>query len=164
MREFIQKDNQEIELRLQEIEIEKENIKKIYDYYFESEEKFTSDKIMNILVILSRRNHQLMEQINLEKRNFLNTYRIINHKYISALNEWLAGNPEVYPLLVCEERFSLFENQVSELIKEKEANDLLLCEINNLLDEEKTLLRQKKANEKRQKKRLLFKSKNAKIE
>ena len=164
MREFIQKDNQEIELRLQEIEIEKENIKKIYDYYFESEEKFTSDKIMNTLVILSRRNHQLMERINLEKRNFLNTCRIINHKYISALNEWLAGNPEVYPLLVCEERFSLFENQVSELIKEKEANDLLLCEINNLLDEEKTLLRQKKANEKRQKKRLLFKPKNAKIE
>ena len=164
MREFIQKDNQEIELRLQEIEIEKENIKKIYDYYFESEEKFTSDKIMNTLVILSRRNHQLMERINLEKRNFLNTCRIINHKYISALNEWLAGNPEVYPLLVCEERFSLFENQVSELIKEKEANDLLLCEINNLLDEEKALLRQKKANEKRQKKRLLFKPKNAKIE
>ena len=164
MREFIQKDNQEIELRLQEIEIEKENIKKIYDYYFESEEKFTSDKIMNTLVILSRRNHQLMERINLEKRNFLNTCRIINHKYISALNEWLAGNPEVYPLLICEERFSLFENQVSELIKEKEANDLLLCEINNLLDEEKALLRQKKANEKRQKKRLLFKPKNAKIE
>ena len=164
MREFIQKDNQEIELRLQEIEIEKENIKKIYYYYFESEEKFTSDKIMNTLVILSRRNHQLMERINLEKRNFLNTCRIINHKYISALNEWLAGNPEVYPLLVCEERFSLFENQVSELIKEKEANDLLLCEINNLLDEEKALLRQKKANEKRQKKRLLFKPKNAKIE
>lgn len=164
MREFIQKDNQEIELRLQEIEIEKENIKKIYDYYFESEEKFTSDKIMNTLVILSRRNHQLMEQINLEKRNFLNTCRIINHKYISALNEWLAGNPEVYPLLICEERFSLFENQVSELIKEKEANDLLLCEINNLLDEEKALLSQKKANEKLQKKRLLFKPKNAKIE
>ena len=164
MREFIQKDNQEIELRLQEIEIEKENIKKIYDYYFESEEKFTSDKIMNTLVILSRRNHQLMERINLEKRNFLNTCRIINHKYISALNEWLAGNPEVYPLLICEERFSLFENQVSELIKEKEANDLLLCEINNLLEEEKALLRQKKANEQLQKKRLLFKPKNAKIE
>ena len=164
MKQIIQKNEQEIELRLQEIEIEKENIRKIYDYYFEAEEKFTPDKIMNLIVILSRRNHQLMEKINLEKRNFLNTCRIINHKYISALNEWLAGNPEVYPLLVCEERFSLFENQVSELIKEKEANDLLLCEINNLLDEEKTLLRQKKANEKRQKKRLLFKPKNDKME
>lgn len=164
MREFIQKNNQELELRLQEIEIEKENIKKIYDYYFEAEEKFTSDKIMNILVILNRRNHQLMEQVNLEKRNFLNTCHIINHKYISALNEWLAGNQEVYPLLICEERFSLFENQISELLKEKEANDLLLCEINNIIDEENALLRQKKANEKCQKKRLLFKSKNAKIE
>ena len=37
MKQIIQKNEQEIELRLQEIEIEKENIRKIYDYYFEAE-------------------------------------------------------------------------------------------------------------------------------
>ena len=75
-------DKHEIDLRLEEIKIEKENIIKIYDYYFDSEERFTSDKIMNLIVILNRRNHQLMEQVNLEKRRFLSTYNIINHIFL----------------------------------------------------------------------------------
>lgn len=164
MKQIIQKNEQEIELRLQEIEIEKENIRKIYDYYFDAEEKFTPDKIMNLIVILSRRNHQLMEQINLEKRNFLNTYHIINHKYISTLNEWINGNKASYDILINEPNFSFFESIVAELLNEKEANKFLLSEVNKIIEEEKILLSQKRANEKRKKKRLLFKQKNAKME
>lgn len=163
MKQIIQKNEQEIEVRLQEIEIEKENIRKIYDYYFEAEEKFTPDKIMNLIVILSRRNHQLMEQINLEKRNFLNTYHIINHKYISTLNEWINGNKASYDILINEPNFSFFESVVAELLNEKEANKFLLSEVNKIIEEEKLLLSQKRANEKRKKKRLLFKQKNAKM-
>lgn len=164
MKQIIQKNEQEIELRLQEIEIEKENIRKIYDYYFDAEEKFTPDKIMNLIVILSRRNHQLMEKINLEKRNFLNTYHIINHKYISALNEWIIGNKASYDILINEPNFFFFESAVAELLNEKEANKLLLSEVNKIIEEEKLLLSQKRANEKRKKKRLLFKPKNDKME
>ena len=80
MKQINEKDELYIDSRLQEIEVEKENIRKIYDYYFETEENFSSDKIMSLVVILNRRNHQLMEQINLEKKNFLSTNQIINHK------------------------------------------------------------------------------------
>lgn len=156
-------DKHEIDLRLEEIKIEKENIIKIYDYYFDSEERFTSDKIMNLIVILNRRNHQLMEQVNLEKRRFLSTYNIINHKYISALNEWISGDNTKIDILKVNPNFFICENIFHDLLIEKKSNDLLLCEVNKILDEEKLLLMNKSANEKRHKKRLLFKQKDAKM-
>lgn len=156
-------DKHEIDLRLEEIKIEKENIIKIYDYYFDSEERFTSDKIMNLIVILNRRNHQLMEQVNLEKRRFLSAYNIINHKYISALNEWISGDNTKIDILKVNPNFFICENILNDLLIEKKSNDLLLCEVNKILDEEKLLLMNKSANEKRHKKRLLFKQKNAKM-
>ena len=152
-----------INSRLQEIEIEKENIKKIYDYYFKSEEVFSSDKIMNLMVILNRRNHQLMEKINLEKRKFLNAHHIINHQYISALNLWINDEQSNYDLLKRVSDFDTLEEFVMDLLEEKRANDLLLSEVNRIMDEEKLLLKFKKAGEKRKKKRLLFKQKNAKM-
>ena len=130
-------DKHEIDLRLEEIKIEKENIIKIYDYYFDSEERFTSDKIMNLIVILNRRNHQLMEQVNLEKRRFLSTYNIINHKYISALNVWINGEQSNYDLLKSVSDFDTLEEFVMDLLEEKRSNDLLLSEVNRIMDEEK---------------------------
>ncbi len=156
MKQINEKDELYIDSRLQEIEVEKENIRKIYDYYFETEENFSSDKIMSLVVILNRRNHQLMEQINLEKKNFLSTNQIINHKYISALNEWINGEKTDYDLLKNIADFDFFEELIRKLLEEKKANDLLLNAVNNIIDEEKLLLKFKKANKKRQKKRLPF--------
>ena len=163
MKQINEKDELYIDSRLQEIEVEKENIRKIYDYYFKTEENFSSDKIMSLVVILNRRNHQLMEQINLEKKNFLSTNQIINHKYISALNEWINGEKTDYDLLKNIADFDIFEELIRKLLEEKKANDLLLNAVNNIIDEEKLLLKFKKANKKWQKKRLPFQQKNAKI-
>ena len=63
MKQINEKDELYIDSRLQEIEVEKENIRKIYDYYFETEENFSSDKIMSLVVNLNRRENAVLVSI-----------------------------------------------------------------------------------------------------
>ena len=156
----------EVKKRLTEIQIEKENAKKVYLKYFSSEEIFSSDELMNLIIILKRRNNELENIITFKKKKYLNFYNNNNQQYINDLISWLNGDQSKIPNLEKNEYFSLFQEEITNLKDEKLANNILIEAIESLLKEEEELLNKEKIfkkTQKKQKKRLLFKKKDAKM-
>ena len=155
--------------RLEEVEQEKAYAARVYDNNFSTEEKFSFDKIMNIIIILNRRNQWGIDQIKLLKDKFLNCHFFVKKDDDSLMKQL---DFELYSETSetedeAQERkfsklcgFSELKREVLTLQDEIERNNLLLDTNKILLDEEKTLLRKKKIFERKNKKRLLFRKKN----
>lgn len=152
--------------RLEEVKQEKAYATRVYDNNFSMEEKFSSDKIMNIIIILNRRNQWGIDQIKLLKDKFLNRHFFVKKDDDSLMKQL---DFELYSETEDETQerkfsklcgFSELKREVLALQDEIERNNLLLDTIRILLDEEKTLLRKKKIFERKNKKRLLFRKKN----
>ncbi len=156
----------DIQKRLNEIQVEKENAKKIYLKYFYTEERFTSDELMNLVIILKKRNDNLENSINFSLKKYINQQNITDKQYIDNLFSWINGDYTKTSILEEKENFSLFQNEVTNSKDEKLANNILIETIEHLLKEEEELLNKEKMfkkAQKKQKKRLLFKKKDAKM-
>ena len=156
--------------RLKEILIDKENIFKIYDTYFSKEEVLSSDKVMNLVMILTRRNQSLAESINLEKKKYFSTCRNQSTIFKTLVSDWIDGDLSQVAFLNMETDFSVFEKKIADLKEERDKNKDLLQAIIDNMNNERLVTQQIKSYEKQQKKNatpkrkiLSFKKKNNKI-
>lgn len=161
--------------QLEEINKEKkrileENKEEILSFYQECRsngEKFSDDWIMNLVLLLTRKNQIISGKIGYERRSYSSQFNspFVRQAVSQGINSWMNDiKDESTKFLEDEKSFSDFKKKITLLRSEMASNDVLLKEIRDILANEEILLRKKKIYErlnskkdvKQKKKRLPF--------
>ena len=169
----------EVISQLEEINKEKrkileENKAEILAFYQECRsngEKLANDWIMNLVLLLTRKNQIIFGKISYECKNYSSQFSspFVRQAVNQGINSWMNDmKDESTKFLEDEKNFSNFKKKITLLRSEMASNNDLLKEISDILTNEEVLLRKKKIYErltpkkdvKQKKKRLPFMKNN----
>ena len=169
----------EVISQLEEINKEKrkileENKAEILAFYQECRsngEKLANDWIMNLVLLLTRKNQIIFGKISYECKNYSSQFNspFVRQTVNQGINSWMNDmKDESTKFLEDEKNFSNFKEKITLLRSEMASNNDLLKEISDILTNEEILLRKKKIYErltpkkdvKQKKKRLPFMKNN----